>query len=109
MQPAAAQVRSNGAMKAAVGALGRMIHLAHEAGIGKQVARDGIEDGVRAAKRFGKQVRNAVTDARDDLTYRVKRQPLEGVGYAFAAGTVLGIALGFVSRFAFKGCGKAAE
>lgn len=82
--------------------LGRIMHVAHEAGLAKQMASDGIEDRVRAARRLGKQVRHAVADAKDDLTYYVKRQPLEGIGYAFAAGTVLGVAIGFVSRVAAR-------
>ena len=50
-------------------------HFAHEVRLLKTLAADAAEDGVRAARRTIKQARQAALDARDELTYRVKREP----------------------------------
>jgi ElaB/YqjD/DUF883 family membrane-anchored ribosome-binding protein len=74
-------------------ALRHASHLSHEARLLKSVAADAIEDGVHAVKRTAKTVRQDALDLRDDVAYRVKREPMNAVAIAFAAGAFAGLLL----------------
>lgn len=77
----------------AADALRHAAHLSHEARLLKTVAADAVEDAVHSAKRTIKQARQGALDARDELTYRVKREPLKAAALMFAAGAVVGAVL----------------
>jgi ElaB/YqjD/DUF883 family membrane-anchored ribosome-binding protein len=70
-------------------------HLSHETRLIKSMAADAVQDGVYQARRAAKFVKRQVEDLGDQATYRIRRQPLTAVGTAFAAGIVLGGAIGW--------------
>ncbi|MFI5178399.1 MAG: hypothetical protein ACHQO8_07550 [Vicinamibacterales bacterium] len=72
-------------------ALRHASHLSHEAQLLKSVAADAIEDGVHAVKRTAKTLQRDALDLRDDLTYRVKREPMKAMAIAFATGALAGL------------------
>ena len=82
----------------AADALRQAAHLSHEARVFKTLATDAVEDGVHAAERTIKRARQTALDARDEVTYRVKREPLKALALAFGAGAVLGLILGSACR-----------
>jgi ElaB/YqjD/DUF883 family membrane-anchored ribosome-binding protein len=64
-------------------------------------ATDAVEDGVRAARRAFKTAQRSLqnaADLRDEAAYRVKREPLKAVGFAFGAGLLMGVVGSFVGR-----------
>lgn len=72
--------------------------VAHEASRLKALATEAVEDGVRATKRALTHGLHDLGDLRDSAAYRVKRAPLLTVGLAFAAGILLGVVAGRVTR-----------
>jgi ElaB/YqjD/DUF883 family membrane-anchored ribosome-binding protein len=62
------------------------------------LAADAVEDGLHAARGAAKKVRQRALDSRDELTYRVKRQPLTALTVAFAVGALVGLAIGWGRR-----------
>ena len=73
-------------------------HFAHEVRLLKTLAADAAEDGVRAARRTIKQARQAALHARDDLTYRVKREPRKAMAVMFGLGALCGVVLVLACR-----------
>lgn len=73
-------------------------HLSHEARLLKSVAIDAAEDGMYAAKRTIKKAAQCALDARDELTMRVKREPLKVLALALGVGAVLGLVFGWACR-----------
>ena len=82
----------------AVDTVRQAAHFAHEVRLLKTLAADAAEDGVRAAQRTIKQARQAALDARDELTYRVKRQPRKAMAVMFGLGALCGLGLGLACR-----------
>lgn len=82
----------------AVDAVRRVAHASHEARLLKSIAVDAVEDGVRTAKRAVRIAKQDLTDARDDVVYRIKREPLKAVGIAFGSGMVFAAAGGWLVR-----------
>ncbi len=78
--------------------LGRASHLAHEVKLAKTIATDAAEDGARAARRAVKQTVYRAQDLADDTVHQVKRRPLQALGIAFAAGSCLGLMVGWLGR-----------
>lgn len=78
--------------------------LSHDARTLKTLAADAVEDGLHAARRTVKKTRQRALDTRDDLTYRIKRQPLMAVAMAFGAGALAGLIVGWV-----RPCARANE
>ena len=74
-------------------ALRQVSHLSDEARRLKSVAADAIEDGVHTVKRTAKTLRQDALDVRDEVTYRVKREPMKALAVAFAVGTLAGLLL----------------
>ena len=72
--------------------------ISREAQALKTLATDAVEDGLHAARRTVRKAQQRALDTRDDLTYRVKRQPLAAVAVAFGAGTLVGFLLGLAGR-----------
>jgi ElaB/YqjD/DUF883 family membrane-anchored ribosome-binding protein len=70
----------------------------------KTLAADAVEDGLHTARRTVKKARQRALDTRDDLTYRIKRQPLMAVAIAFGAGALAGLIVGWV-----RPCARANE
>ena len=68
-------------------------HLSHEARLLKSAATEAIDDGVHTVKRTAKTLRQDALDLRDDVTYRVKREPMKAMAIVFAAGTLAGFLL----------------
>ena len=75
-------------------ALRQVSDLSDEARRLKSVAADVIEDGVHTVKRTAKTLRQDAVDVRDEVTYRVKREPIKALAVAFAVGTLAGLLLG---------------
>jgi ElaB/YqjD/DUF883 family membrane-anchored ribosome-binding protein len=82
----------------AADALRQAAHFSHEARLLKTLATDAVEDGVHAAERTIKRARQTALDARDDVTYRVKREPLKALALAFGAGALFGLIVGLARR-----------
>jgi hypothetical protein len=82
----------------AVDALRQAAHFSHEARLLKTLATDAVEDGLHAAERTIKRARQTALDARDDVTYRVKREPLKALARAFGAGAMFGLIVGLARR-----------
>jgi len=78
--------------------LRQAVHFSHEARLLKTVAADAVEDAVYAAQRTITRERQRALDVRDELTYRVKREPVKAMALVFGAGTVLGAVLGLAGR-----------
>lgn len=70
----------------AVDAVRHVAHASHEARLLKSVATDALEDGVRLARRAVKVAAHNLAETRDDVVYRIKREPLKAVGLAFGSG-----------------------
>lgn len=79
-------------------ALASATHLSHEAHLVKSMATDAVEDATRAAKRTLKRRLEDVTDFKDEMIHRVKRQPVEAVAVAVSVGALIGIAVGWMAR-----------
>jgi ElaB/YqjD/DUF883 family membrane-anchored ribosome-binding protein len=58
-------------------------------------ARHAAEDGADAARRAMRKATRRAVDARDDISYRIKRQPLGAVGLAFGLGALIGLVVGW--------------
>ncbi len=56
----------------------------------KSMVTDAVNDGVRSALRAIETGREAAEDAIDDARRATKRNPLQAVGIALAAGAVMG-------------------
>ncbi len=82
----------------AADALRHAAHFSHEARLLKTLAADTVEDGLYAARRTITHGRRAALDARDQLTYRVKREPGKAMAVVFGAGALLGLGLGIACR-----------
>lgn len=82
----------------AVDAVRRAAHASHEARLLKSVATDALEDGVRSTRRAVKVAAHNLIDARDEVAYRIKREPLKAVGIAFGAGIVAAAGGGLLMR-----------
>ena len=78
--------------------VGRASHLAHEVKLAKTIATDAAEDGARAARRAVKQTVHRAQDLVEDTTHEIKRRPLQAIGVAFAAGSFVGLMVGWFSR-----------
>jgi hypothetical protein len=63
--------------------------LSHEARVLKSAAADAIENGMHTARRSAKTFRRDAVDFRDEVTYRVKREPIKAM--AFGAGALTGL------------------
>ena len=74
-------------------ALRQVSQLSDEARRLKSVAAETIEDGVHTVKRTAKTLRHDALDFRDEVTYRVKRDPMKALAVAFAVGTLAGLVL----------------
>lgn len=79
-------------------AVRRVAHASHEAQLLKSIAVDAVEDGVHTAKRAVRIAKHDLTDARDDVVYSIKREPLKAVGIAFGFGMVFAVAGGWLVR-----------
>lgn len=65
----------------------------------KEVISDGVEDGLRAARRTIKQGREVAEEAFDEAAHTVKKYPLQMVAVTFGVAVVAGALLGWlVSR-----------
>ncbi|HSO75022.1 MAG TPA: hypothetical protein VLU47_09300 [Blastocatellia bacterium] len=64
--------------------------LGHQAGRLKSVAAEAIEDGRAAARRAVKRGYNRAEDLMDDAAHRVKKSPLQSVGFCFGVGVLIG-------------------
>ena len=73
-------------------------HLSREAQTLKTLATDAIEDGLHTVRRTVKKARQRALDTRDDVGYRIKRQPLGAVAVAFGAGALFGLLFGMTCR-----------
>jgi hypothetical protein len=78
--------------------LRQAVHLSHEARLLKTLAADAVEDGLHAAQRTIKHARQTGLDARDEMTYRVKREPGRAMAVVFGVGALVGFGLGLVCR-----------
>jgi ElaB/YqjD/DUF883 family membrane-anchored ribosome-binding protein len=56
----------------------------------KTMVTEAVEDGVKSALRAVKQGRHRAEDAIDDARHVVRKNPVEAVGIAFAAGILTG-------------------
>jgi ElaB/YqjD/DUF883 family membrane-anchored ribosome-binding protein len=56
----------------------------------KNMVTEAVEDGVKSALRAVKQGRHRAEDAIDDAKHVVRKNPMEAVGIAFAAGILTG-------------------
>ena len=82
----------------AADALRTAAHVSHEARLLQSLADDAVEGGLSAARRTITHGRRAALDARDELTYRVNRQPGEAMVVMFGVGALIGLALGMACR-----------
>lgn len=80
-------------------------HAAHDAHVLKTLATDVVEDGVYAARRAARVAKRDLEDARDEVAYRVKRQPFKALAFALMAG----VGLGFLTAAAAGACRRAAS
>jgi len=72
----------------------RTAHLSHEAQLLKSVASDAVDDGVYAARRAFKHARRriaSIADFKDELAFRIKRQPMRSMALAAAIGLAFGV------------------
>lgn len=79
----------------------RAAHVSHQVRLMKSIARDAGEEGVHAAKRVVRRAQRGVErlqDFRDQVAYRVKREPFKAVGAAAVAGLLVGVVVGWVVR-----------
>ena len=69
-----------------------------EAGIGrvKEAVADGVENGIKTAKRAVRQGGRRAEDLVDDAEYQVKQHPLSAVGISFGIGLGLGSVIGLL-------------
>lgn len=77
------------------------VHLSHEARLLKSIAGDAVDDAVYAAGRAFKNARrrvNAISDFKDELALRIKRQPMRSMALAAAVGLVLGVVAASLCR-----------
>jgi hypothetical protein len=81
----------------------RVVHLADDARVLTSAAGDAVEDSVRRARRAMNAVKRDAFDARDEAIYRIKREPLKAVGFAFGVGLCVGVASGLVTWLATRG------
>jgi cytochrome c biogenesis protein ResB len=82
----------------AADALRQAAHFSHEARLLKTLATDAVEDGLHTAERTIKRARQTALDARDDVTYRVKREPIKALALVFGAGAMFGLIVGLARR-----------
>jgi hypothetical protein len=82
----------------AADALRQAAHFSHEARLLKTLATDAVEDGLHAAERTIKRARRTALDARDEMTYRVKREPLKALALTFGTGALFGLAVSLAGR-----------
>jgi hypothetical protein len=68
------------------------------------IAADAVEDGKHAAERAVKNAKREISNARDEVVYRIKREPLTAVGAAFGAGMLLGTIGTSCAWFASRRC-----
>lgn len=83
----------------------RAAHFSHEAQVLKSLAADAVDDGVYAAKRAVKSAKRSMVelaDAKDDLTLRIKHNPITAVAVAAGAGLLIGFAAGTCRRMAVR-------
>jgi ElaB/YqjD/DUF883 family membrane-anchored ribosome-binding protein len=91
--------RTNGRVTdRAMDIVGRAAHLAHDVKAMKAVATDAAEDGARVARRAVKQTVHRAQDLVDETTHQVKRRPLQAIGLAFAAGSMVGLIVGWLGH-----------
>src|SRR5450755_4425330 len=74
------------------------MHCTHEARLLKTLAADAVEDGLHVAHRTIKHARQTALDARDELMYRVKREPGKAIAVVFGVGALLGLGIGLACR-----------
>jgi hypothetical protein len=82
----------------AADALRQAAHFSHEARLLKTLATDAVEDGLHAAERTIKRARQTALDARNEVTYRVKREPLKALALTFGTGALFGLTVGLARR-----------
>ena len=76
-------------------------HFSHQVRLMKSVARDAGEESVHAAKRVVRRAQRGVErlqDFRDEVAYRVKREPFKAVGAAAVTGVLVGVVVGWAAR-----------
>lgn len=76
----------------------RVAETARRASRASAALEEAFEEGVATAKRAMKHCADATEEFMQDNQQRIKRHPLESLVAAFAAGTALGIAIGWFSR-----------
>jgi ElaB/YqjD/DUF883 family membrane-anchored ribosome-binding protein len=75
-------------------------HFSHQVRLMKSMARDAGEEGVHAAKRAMRRAQWAldrIDDVRHDAAHRIRREPFKAVGFAAAAGVLVGVAFGCIA------------
>jgi len=75
--------------------------MAHEARQYTTLATDAVEDGVYAAKRAirtAKRMTDSSVDFRDEMAYRIKREPFKFVAIALSVGIQFGLIIGWLRR-----------
>ena len=82
--------------------LNRAAHVSHEARLFQTVVAGAVEEGVYAAKRTMKKARQQALAARDEMAFRVKREPFKALAVALGVGAALGLAFGWVCRRATR-------
>ena len=72
----------------------RVAKAANDARLLKSVASDALEDGLYTARRAVKTTARDLADVRDEVSYRIKKAPMQAVAVAFGAGLCVALAAG---------------
>ena len=88
----------DGLLKRSVQAGVAAIEVARRASRFKETMLEDLDDAKEEARRLAKRGRRAAEDFADDLTYQIKKKPIESIGIALGVGALLGLALGAVLR-----------
>ena len=80
----------------------RMAHMSHEARMLTSIAGDAVDERAYRARRAVRQARRGLDDARDDLTHRIKQEPMKAAGIAFGAGLCVGVVTGALAWMASR-------
>ncbi len=63
----------------------------------RSIVTDAVEEGVRSANHGIQHSRYAAEDLLEDIRHRVKRRPMESVGFAFGAGVLAGTLIAWLN------------